>query len=371
MIEENGYKISRGATRVQDMKVQFDSVIQSMRLRGKIAYFPLKGHSWKTLEIDLSGALDKSGFITLKSDRIEVSKTLERRIVAKATCLREVQDCQSFFIDIYINAEGFVYHHQIESQPEALTQEELGPYVGTNKEDIETLLEIKPETSPEAPAEPKSRPISQAIGPVNAGRLEKGADLLKYEKDHEPTGFHIIRPQRLSHYATNELAFIIVQMGLFTKKELNGYVLSVGDLSTEAGGPLRQHRSHQNGLDADIAYYFNNKSFQGYFASALEVEKPHASWLAESQWRLFKHVVKTQLVDRIFIHETLKKTLCNVALQNGELQREKQEGLAYETLRRLMPDKEHDTHFHIRVKCSRAQIRCRQMAEPGPGSGCF
>lgn len=409
VVEEDGYRIARGATRIQDMSVNFDPATKSMRLRGKMEYLSVKGQSLENITVDLTGVLDSEGFIALKNHDSGGSSKAGPLVAAKATCLSEAGTCHSSFVDIYIYTEGVVYHHQIESHQEVKAEEkseskqedkgseeedltpeggadevegEPGQYVGTIQADIENILQVKPqipakkeepkkeEPKKDVPAKPKSA-ASQAIGPVNAGRLENATNLLKYEQNHTPAGFRILRPERKTYFATNELAFIIAQMGQLTKQEVPGYVLAVGDLSRETGGRLGTHKSHQNGLDADVAFYFNNKSFQNYFASAVAVDKPHANWMVQQQWKLFKHVVNTQLIDRIFIHRTLKKALCGVAIQNGELQKGKNEGLAYETLRRLIADTDHHNHFHLRVKCSSAQVRCRQMAEPAPGSGCF
>lgn len=239
--------------------------------------------------------------------------------------------------------------------------------------DSNKVTPTKDESKKEEPKkETLNMNISQAIGPVNAGRLENAVDFYKYEKKNDPTGFHIIRPERKTHFGTNELLYIIAQIGQITKENLPGQIVSIGDLSYERGGRLGKHKSHQNGLDSDVSYYFNKKSLQGRLTSAVDGNRPHPNWMYEEQWKLFKYIVKTQYVDRIFIHKVLKKALCSLAIQKGELEKGKNVGLAYETLRRLNPDEEfHDNHFHLRVKCSKAQKRCRQMAEPKPGSGCF
>lgn len=448
IVEEDGYRIARGATRVQDMHVNFDSKNNSMSLRGKIEYLSTSGGVIEMRDVSLAGTLASGGYINLRTDRKDHPRTNDQvRIAAKATCLSEQGTCYSSFIDIYIYAEGIVYHHQIESQqdepkaddsknedpkkedpkkdepkkdepkkedpkkedsgvdapkaddkkdqpPQAgdddnleseggsdIIEGEIGQYVGSINEDIRNLLEVeakkddkKDEKKDDSKAD-AGKPIipksSQAIGPANAGRLENSIDMLKTEKEKAPTGFHIIRPERYSHFATNELSYIVEKMGIITKEEIPGYKLSVGDLSYAKGGKIGRHKSHQNGLDADVAFYFNNKSFQGYFASAVVIDKPHANWMLEPQWKLFKGVVQTQLIDRIFIHKVLKKSLCELAIKNGELKKGDTSGLAYETLRRLRPDVDHNNHFHLRVKCSSAQVRCRQMAEPPQGSGCF
>lgn len=487
VMDEDGYKVVRGSTRVQDMSVNFDQATKGMTLKGRIEFLPVRAKSVQTVELDLAGILDPYGFIALKAYKAKTQDNRDLKVAAKATCLSVDGGCRSSFIDIYVYYQGIVYHHQVESLQDDVSpaaeesipgEEELpadeeseiegghdevegepGRYVGDIADDIEKILEVKkpeapkseetpkteepkkeepkkeepkqdtpkkdepkkdpPKADPPKKEDPKKDPpkkdepkkeepkkeepkkeeppkreepkkdppktgqprvpetapavnkVSQAIGPVNAGRLQNAANMLTYEQAHAPTGYEIIRPKRKTHFATNELAYIIVKMGLLTKKEIPGYELSVGDLSREAGGKLGSHKSHQNGLDADVAFFFNNKSFQGYFASAVAVNKPHANWMLEPQWKLFKEVVGTQLIDRIFIHGALKQALCSHAIANGELTKGDNSSLAAQTLRRLIPEKDHHNHFHLRVKCSKAQVRCRQMAEPVNTTGCF
>lgn len=455
IVDEDGYRIARGATRLPEIKVSFDKDTKTMMLKGRLEYLTLEGRSLEGLQMDMVGVMDDEGFVQLRDLREAQFKVANLRLVAKATCLSEAGDCSSSFVDIYLYSEGVVYHHQIEShqegeldqapQGENMDREESeggadeadsepGQYVGTIKKDIEQLLDIKPlphqtpETTveekkdeqkekaptaptPEAPkvsnpkkAEPKAgvptagvptkdlpkkdnpktdpptivspkkeepKVLSQSIGAVNAGRLQNATDVLKLQKIHAPAGFTIIRPQRMTHFSAKEMAHIIMQMGLFTKSELPGQLLLVGDISRQNGGTLGSHKSHQNGLDVDVGFYFNNKNLQGSFVSAVAVDRAHPNWLVHEQWKLFKKVVNTRLIDRIFIHKTLKQALCRVAINNGEITRDTKTGLAHETLRRLIADTTHNTHFHLRVKCSSDQVRCRQMAEPAAGPGCF
>lgn len=461
IVDVEGYRVARGATRVQDISVHFDKETRSMKVRGKIEYLSLDGRTIESQELDLNGILDAEGFIALRSHpSIQLKEGLQ--VAAKATCLSKEGTCTSSFIDIYLALNGVVYHHQVESHQEsgekveeavaddghdhddALESEgdsddadgEPGQYVGSQKEDIDDLLDVKPappkdqpkkeepkkeepkkeepkkeepkkeEPKKDAPKKgepkkeepkreepkhdepkkeepkvptPQPRPpstsqiakTSQAIGSVNAGRLQNGINLFDIQQKNSAVGFKLIRPERKTYFATNELAWLLQQMGTMTRQELSPQVLSIGDTSRESGGSLGRHKSHQNGLDADVAFYFNSSKFQGEFISAVAGGKPHASWMVEPQWKLFKFIVNTKLVDRIFIHKTLKNALCQLAIKQGELRKGDTSTLAAETLRRLIPEPAHDNHFHLRVKCSSAQVRCRQMAEPATGSGCF
>lgn len=234
-----------------------------------------------------------------------------------------------------------------------------------------------PSTGPSpSPSPSTARPnpparADQAIGPTGNGRLRNGVDLFKYQLDNAPIAFVILRPERQAHFGTNEMAYILAHMARFTKDLVPGYSLVIGDVSRQTGGRLGRHLSHTNGLDADIGYFFSDPPLQLQLSNAVPGGVVHTKWLPDPQWKLFKHTVGTGLVDRIFIHTRLKKVLCDKAIQAGELDKDKKEGLAFETLRRLVPDTVHRNHFHLRLKCSSAHPRCQPMADPVADSGCF
>ncbi|MEN0059174.1 MAG: penicillin-insensitive murein endopeptidase, partial [Bdellovibrio sp.] len=230
-----------------------------------------------------------------------------------------------------------------------------------------------PSPQPQTPVAPVTEPesIRQVIGAVNGGRLENPVNLLEYEKKHTPAGFTIRYPKEKRYYGSNELAYIVKVMGEFTKKEIPDYVLPISDLSKKKGGYLSPHKSHQNGLDVDVAYYFDNPQFQGHFPSAVVVNKTHGDWMAETQWKLFKHLVQTGFVNRILVHSVLKKSLCAMAIKSGEIKKGQKQGLAFETLARITIENNHNNHFHLRVRCSSVQQACLPPSEPKADSGCF
>ncbi len=423
--EQEGYKIVRGGLKLQNLESSYEKATNRITIKGSIDFVK---NDRESLTLDLEGQVDDHGFAILKP-RAGTHAVADIKLGGKVTCLGENWDCSSSFMDIYIAHAGHVYHHQIEVQqhkaegqipdsgayqPEDDTDHDAeegdeaddvtGPYVGDTVRDIEVILEIprkkleseqQPErTGPVEPnddskddsnsgpkgdtkEEPKKTTIpnankkSQAIDQVNKGRLESPISALDYMSAHAPAGFFVLRPQRKTHFATNELMYVIAKIGEFTKKEVPGYILPIGDLSREKGGAFGSHKSHQNGLDADIAYYFEEKKLQFTFNSAVASEKPNQEWMLEKQWKLFKTLNRTKLVDRIFIHKTLKKALCEFAIAKGEIHQEDTQGEAFEILRRLSGDVDHNTHFHLRIKCSSAQVRCRQLPDPAKASGCF
>ncbi len=450
-VKYENYSIIRGSTSIREMNVVFNKETKEMTLKGQIEFLPRPESGTLFIDIDLKGFRDHEGFIVLHP---QAAVPANMKLAAKATCLGKELTCSSSFIDIYLQHEGRIYHHQLEShqvdrdeevpvkpeQPQEQPQPsqgddhhkeeddvddgEPGLYVGTVEEDIEQILNIPkgqivkdeeevgsapsdepmdkdleepkeqpkenpkdapretpkddskgPKPSPAPSPKPTAKPVTgsavQAIGKVNEGHLENAADFLKYVTGNPNSGLKVMRPQRNTHFASNELFYILKLMGQFTVKSIPGMQVTVGDLSYKNGGKLGTHKSHQNGLDADVAFYFQKKGLQGRFASAVNKNAPHPDWMAEEQWEMFKHLVSTKLIDRIFIHRVLKKEICALAIKKGEISADQKGGDVYQTLRRLIPDTQHNNHFHLRVKCSKAQIRCRQMADPVQSTGCF
>ena len=297
------------------------------------------------------------------------------------------------------NDDGSQFEHDIDDESEAVT------YVGDPQNDIFVLFpETKAKETTPVPKTPtkgeskdvkttegdKDKPVptgtldmvkaalkglGQAVTAVGKnnyirGHLENPANVLEYERAHQEPGFRILYPKREAYYSTDDMRNVLASMGQYNKKFMNGYVTIIGDISAKRGGKLGRHTSHQMGLDADIAYYFADQSKQKGLVDAVSSSKPIGAFMAAEQWALFKAMVAQGNVDRIFIHSALKKELCKVAVRNGDLKESATDGVAFETLRVLRPESNHDNHFHLRLKCSTAQPRCRQMAPPTKTTGC-
>lgn len=211
----------------------------------------------------------------------------------------------------------------------------------------------------------------QVIGAVYDGALSGGVNMLNKRKELGDTaGFDLIRVDRKRYYASSDLAQLIVGLGKWLYKWLKKYDLIIGDIAAEKGGRIGTHKSHQSGLDADIAYLFRDASYKGFQYSVVK-GRLNSDLLIEANWHLFKTAVSSKKVDRIFLHRTVKAAICDRAIRNGEIRQADKSGLAFETLRRLIADTEHNSHFHLRIKCPPDQRRCRQMAAPPETTGCF
>ncbi len=143
--------------------------------------------------------------------------------------------------------------------------------------------------------------------------------------------------------------------------------LLVGDIAQPRGGPmLSGHASHQIGLDVDIWL----RPSPGRTLTRAEREKISSTSVIASRteinpdaWttahaRLIKRAASYNEVARIFVHPTIKKTLCDWATGDRSW------------LNKIRPWYGHHYHFHVRLKCPPGSTGCKNQAPPPPGDGC-
>jgi len=135
------------------------------------------------------------------------------------------------------------------------------------------------------------------------------------------------------------------------------------------------HSSHQNGLDADVAYLRMNRvernpdlwGTKGFEESFVANGKVTKNFDLKRNWFLLREVVSNGNVSRIFVGPEIKRAFCNASTRiDPTLKAE----YRTEILRRLRPYPNHDDHFHLRVKCPPNNERCESQVEPPEGSSC-
>lgn len=183
-------------------------------------------------------------------------------------------------------------------------------------------------------------------------------------------GYQVMRPSRERFFARAEMVDYIENLGKDVRNKLKS-TLMVGDMSLPKGGPFSfGHRSHQNGLDADIWFYTppaaNKRSL-----SRVEREKISAQSLVNQRkkllnenWKayhrnLIKLAASKPEVDRVFVNPVIKRELCK--LDNGA-----------DWLGKVRPWSEHDDHMHVRLKCPDGDNHCKypEGYETIKGDGC-
>jgi len=190
--------------------------------------------------------------------------------------------------------------------------------------------------------------FSQASGFYADGKLKAPTQL-----PNEGFGFSRYLTKKDRSWGTTDLITLIQNVAeVFFKNFPDFGPLAVGDISQREGGDITPHASHQNGLDVDILYVKKLKS---------------NSYDPQGNLDLFKMIVASKHVNRIFLSPTMKKNLCKHAKSSGLMEDE----LTLETLHRLRPLEKHTTHFHIRMICPvGSQAVCDDQEEPPAGTGC-
>lgn len=224
----------------------------------------------------------------------------------------------------------------------------------------------KPRQNPEP-----SRPVNQAIGAPNKGSLRNATDF--YEMTfHGFDTFKILSPKSNRHFGTYDLAELIYEIGKIARTLIPDWTIGVGAISAKNGGQLGTHKSHQIGVDADLAYLTTSASKYD-FKTVIDLKnrKIEDYFLVEKQWELLKKTFATNKVNVIFVEDSVKKALCQQALKSGDLKNSEDRGIAYQILRRLNPEKNHNHHWHLRMRCGTNQTKCNQSDVALSDSGCF
>lgn len=143
--------------------------------------------------------------------------------------------------------------------------------------------------------------------------------------------------------------------------------LSVGDISSQQGGPLRPHKSHQSGLDADIGYYYRTGS--AWFVPAtpenLDVERT---------WTLLRAFVEGGNVEIVFMDRSIQKLLV-AYVDTLPYDRDKVEALFQNEKNELAVIRHaegHATHFHVRFQDPGAVLlgaRIKDLVKHAKSSG--
>ncbi|MFW2388362.1 MAG: penicillin-insensitive murein endopeptidase [Polyangiales bacterium] len=194
---------------------------------------------------------------------------------------------------------------------------------------------------------------SQAIGPTNRGRLENGVRLPPHP------GYVIRTPERA--YGTEETnRWIIAAFNAVNAKFKQTKVVRVHDISDRNGGKLRDHKSHQNGRDADISYYqekcsSNGCRFEEFRSSELDVAR---------QWTLLEHWLRNGQAEMIFIDYRLQGKLYKYARRKGVSKAQLERWIQYPRGRYeprgvIRHFANHEDHLHVRFVCPYSDLKCR------------
>lgn len=204
---------------------------------------------------------------------------------------------------------------------------------------------------------PKKGP-PRAIGQPGAGCVQGAATL-----PLRGPGFVVVHPERHREFGHPSLIAFIRAVATQARKEGVGPLL-VGDLGQARGGPTPTgHRSHQSGLDVDLWYRGPvGPSPAGKYHAAptvvdLRSKKMLPAWTSQVA-SLVVLAAKRAEVDRIFVHPSVKRALCQDKVRRGPW------------LERVRPWWGHHDHFHVRLRCPSDSPDCEASPPIPAGEGC-
>jgi hypothetical protein len=182
-------------------------------------------------------------------------------------------------------------------------------------------------------------------------------------------GYHIRHPDRV--WGTHGTVRHLVRVIDGVREQFPAlHRVSVGDLSSEVGGLLPGHVSHQSGRDVDLGFYYRKKP-RDYPHRFVPATKTNLHFRAT--WALLESLANTigepEGVAWILLDYRVQKLLHTFARNHGASEATLQKvfqyphGPATETgIVRHFPG--HEDHFHIRFKCSTADTHCRAGVGP-------
>jgi LysM repeat protein len=195
---------------------------------------------------------------------------------------------------------------------------------------------------------------SEAIGPTNRGRLENPVMLPAHR------GYVVRTPARA--YGTEEtVRWIVDAFDHVDARFKRTKVVRIHDISDKNGGKLRDHKSHQNGRDADISYYQeecgpNGCRFTDFRSSELDVAR---------QWTLLEQWLRNGQAEMIFIDYRLQAKLYRYAKRHGVSKAKLDRWIQYprgkyeaDGVIRHFPN--HEDHLHVRFVCPYSDLKCRR-----------
>ena len=209
--------------------------------------------------------------------------------------------------------------------------------------------------------------IPLSIGAPNAGRLVRG------ERLEGTNNVRIVPAWRGPDFRWGLPALVdLIESAARKVDERHPHAkLSVGDLSNQDGGAIRQHLSHQSGRDADIGFYVVDRNgkplyhtrFVSFDGDGKSKRLPGARFDDARNWSLIEALLSDRRakVQHIFVSNDLRRRLLHEAER-----RRAPLNLRLRAARVMTQPKgttNHADHFHVRIDCPKNQIG---ICEPWP-----
>ena len=217
-----------------------------------------------------------------------------------------------------------------------------------------------------------SRVLTPTAGPARIiGGPANGCIAGAAELPPDGIGYQAIRLSRHRNFGHPETVAFVERLG---KSAAAAGLASfyVGDMGQPRGGPVPSgHAAHENGVDVDIWFNLDPKPYLAP-AAREEVDLPSMvlpdksdidrARFAKKQVDLLRLAAGDGHVDRIFVHPTIKRALCDgfAGAREGDTA----------WFHKIRAWYGHDEHFHVRLSCPASSPDCVGQAPVPAGDGC-
>lgn len=199
--------------------------------------------------------------------------------------------------------------------------------------------------------------MSLTVGHPNAGWQTRAKKL-------RDTDFLEVR-DRTEHLAYGHPALVLMlrRSAREIARDYAGSVMFVGDLSSEHGGPIFGHRSHQSGRDADVAFFVNDAKgrpvklnrFVRFGADGVATDGSGRRFDDARNWLLVQSWVRDERagLSHVFVSSALRQRLLDYGRRHPVYK--KYVAKVSKLLKQPANAGAHDNHFHVRISCPQRQ----------------
>lgn len=192
------------------------------------------------------------------------------------------------------------------------------------------------------------------LGSISVGFVESGRMVNSVRVPQGGEDWLVVSPELA--YGTQETVDYLTQAIREVRKQYpNAPPLRVNQLSSREGGYLRPHKSHQNGRDVDLGFYYPT-------VEPVRARERERYINVELNWALIKALAMHTDVQMILVDKRVQKVIYDFALSKGE-DKAWLDSLFNAGAKSIVKHaKRHRDHFHVRFYNPRAQELGRRIA---------
>jgi murein endopeptidase len=192
----------------------------------------------------------------------------------------------------------------------------------------------------------------ESLGSISIGFTDEGR-LVNGERFPDGDGWLVVDPER--SYAARETIDAVIT----AVKEVRAHFpdappLRVNQISAREGGWLRPHKSHQNGRDVDLAFYYPS-------AEPVRAREREKYIDKQKTWALLKALVTRTDVQMVLLDRRVQRVVYEAALKAGE-DKGWLDSVFFGPEPLVKHARRHRDHLHVRFFAPRAQELGRRVA---------